>query len=614
MSEKRIPARPSVPLDYCRSAPSPYDLDQKFWEYALRFFARALYRARLILLALLLCPVVSAWAASSHRLEAPEDLQDLLERFLPDAQILPEDDPVSARLGVLRRVREKASELLATEGYFSPTISQEAGDPPIVRVEPGKRTLVVSLDIRFKGEISEDSRFEPSVERFRRRWGLKEGEPFREEDWAEAKESLLRRVQANHFAGARITESLAEIDPERAEAHLKIEIDSGPAYVLGTPRVEGLIDYPPELLDRYKLPASGEAYSLTRLQDFQSALQRTPYFSYVEVSADLEQAEGKVAPLSIRLQEAKPRRFGAGIGYSTNTGGRLDLSFRDANFFHRAWVLNSGLRLEKKQRAVFADVFLPPDMAGRQDSFGGIVETSHLNHLLIRRQALGVARLARRGDIEQRLGLSVQREASQADGAEISRKRALALDWQWTRRKLNNLIDPREGHILSLRLSGASRMLLSDSNFIRSWARLGLWMPLGSRRDVLSLKAEGGYTFAKSRRDVPQEFLFRTGGAQSVRGYDYLSLGVKEGEATVGGRYLLNGSAEYTHWFPSSSWGAAAFVDVGNAGDLLSEMRPRVGSGLGARWKSPAGPLALDLAYGWHDRRIRAHLSIALAF
>lgn len=569
---------------------------------------------RFLVAVFLLCPLASVLAAPSYRLQAPEEVIGLLERFLPDEQIQPGEDEESARLGLIRRVREKASELLATEGYFSPRITQEAGGTPLVLVEPGPRTLVATLDIRFKGALAEDPAFQPQIERFRKRWGLKIGEPFREEDWAEAKESLLRRVQANSFVAAQMTGSAADIDPERAEAHLVVEVDSGPAYVLGAMRIEGLTDYSLSLLERYKPPQAGENYSLTRLQEFQAALQGTPYFSYVEVSADLEHAEQDVVPVRVVLQEAKPRRIGAGIGYSSNTGGRLDLSFREANFLGRAWLLNSGLRLEEKQRAIFADVFLPPDPAGRRDSFGGIVETSHLNHLLIRRQAIGVARLTKRGDIETRIGLSAQNETSQGDDAEASRKKALALDWQWTRRKLNNLLDPRDGHSLSLRLSGASRLLLSDSNFLRTWGRGALWIPLGSRRDILSLKAEGGYTFARMRRNVPQEFLFRAGGAQSVRGYDYLSLGVKEGQATVGGRYLFSGSAELTHWFPSSSWGAAVFVDAGNAGDSLNQMQPRVGSGVGARWRSPAGPFALDVAYGWHDRRVRAHLSIALAF
>ena len=102
-------------------------------------------------------------------------------------------------------------------------------------------------------------------------------------------------------------------------------------------------------------------------------------------------------------------------------------------------------------------------------------------------------------------------------------------------------------------------------------------------------------------------------GAQSVRGYDYLSLGVKDGDATVGGRYLATASAEYVHWF-KPQWGTAVFVDAGDAADSGADFDLRVGYGVGARWRSPAGPLAIDLAWGHQERSLRLHFGVAIAF
>lgn len=554
-----------------------------------------------------------ATALERYRLSAPEEVFALLDQYLPEPEQAFVDDDESARLGLVRRLREAARALLATEGYFSPQVTLEPGSPPVLKVEPGVRTRVTAVDIDFRGELAEKPAFQPEVERFKRRWGLKVDEPFRDQAWSEAKERLLQRVQARHFAAARLTESQADIDPEQARAALRVQLDSGPAYRLGPLEIDGLQDYAPWLIERFSPLQPGEAYSLERLQALQAALQATPYFSYVDVSADPGAAQGDLLPVRVVVQEAKPKRFSMGVGYSTNTGGRLDTGWRDANWLGRAWLLNANLRLEQRQRAAVADVFLPPEAGGRRNSVGAIAESSHISGLAIRRQAIGVASATRQGDIERRLGLSLQGETSQSDGAERSHKQALALDWQWTRRKVDNVLNPRDGHSLSVRLSAASRFALSDADFVRSWARVAWWHPFG-RRDILNLRAEAGYTVAKSRLDVPQEFLFRAGGAQSVRGYDYLSLGVREGQAVVGGRYLSTATVEFTHWLAASAWGAAGFVDVGDAGDQLSKLRAKLGSGVGARWRSPAGPLALDLAYGWQARRVRAHLSIALAF
>ena len=62
------------------------------------------------------------------------------------------------------------------------------------------------------------------------------------------------------------------------------------------------------------------------------------------------------------------------------------------------------------------------------------------------------------------------------------------------------------------------------------------------------------------------------------------------------------------------AWGAAAFADAGDATDDRGGLDLKLGYGLGARWKSPAGPLALDLAYGQDERRLRLHFGIAIAF
>ena len=109
-------------------------------------------------------------------------------------------------------------------------------------------------------------------------------------------------------------------------------------------------------------------------------------------------------------------------------------------------------------------------------------------------------------------------------------------------------------------IGGGAKAALSDQNFVRLHARLQHYIPLG-RVDTLNLRGEIGVTFADSRQHIPQDYLFRTGGAGSVRGYAYQSLGIREGSAIVGGRYLAIASAEVTHWL-NESWGIAAFVDA----------------------------------------------------
>jgi translocation and assembly module TamA len=58
----------------------------------------------------------------------------------------------------------------------------------------------------------------------------------------------------------------------------------------------------------------------------------------------------------------------------------------------------------------------------------------------------------------------------------------------------------------------------------------------------------------------------------------------------------------------------AAFVDVGDAAENWGALDPAVGAGLGVRYRTPAGPLAIDVAYGERERQVRVHFSVAIAF
>ena len=59
---------------------------------------------------------------------------------------------------------------------------------------------------------------------------------------------------------------------------------------------------------------------------------------------------------------------------------------------------------------------------------------------------------------------------------------------------------------------------------------------------------------------------------------------------------------------------AVAFVDAGDAVDQLEDVRLAVGYGLGARWRSPAGPIGVDLAYGQRTSELQLHFSLAIPF
>ncbi len=576
-------------------------------------------RRRLAALAAV-CVLLPAQAAAQGRLQveldAPESVRALLLRHLrilrADA-VLPE--AAADRAALVRRTRREVADLLATEGYFDPQVSlRRAGDAPWqLTVAPGERARIASREIGFTGDLAAGGEERAARrEALRRAWRLQPGEPFRQAAWDESKAVLLDQVSARDYAAARLAASRAEVDPVAGSVALGVTVDSGPPFRLGPLVVSGLSELPADLVARYSTLEVGEPYDRERLLALQSTLQNAPQFASVIVDIERDPALADAVPVRVEVSEAQARRLGFGAGYSTNTGYRGEVAYSDVNLLRRGWELYTGLRLEQRRQSLYADVFLPPVQARHRDSFGGAIERSDLQGLRLTTQAVGVARATTRGDIDTQLAFRLQNERREPEGAARSSANALTANWTWRQRAVDDLLDPRNGHVLEVQLGGGARAALSDQDFVRLYGRYVRYQPIRGR-DVLILRGELGATLAPSRDGVPQDFLFRTGGAQSVRGYAYQSLGVAEGEATVGGRYLAVGSVEYVHWF-KPDWAVVAFVDAGDAADTRKALDPKLGYGLGARWASPAGPLALDLAWGRETRSLRLHFGIAIAF
>ncbi len=98
----------------------------------------------------------------------------------------------------------------------------------------------------------------------------------------------------------------------------------------------------------------------------------------------------------------------------------------------------------------------------------------------------------------------------------------------------------------------------------------------------------------------PSSLRFYAGGTQSVRGYEYKTLGPKDeiGEV-IGGKNVVAASLEYDHQIVEK-WVGALFFDAGNAfTDSMDTVYQ--GAGVGLRWISPIGSVRVDLAFPLND-------------
>ena len=124
---------------------------------------------------------------------------------------------------------------------------------------------------------------------------------------------------------------------------------------------------------------------------------------------------------------------------------------------------------------------------------------------------------------------------------------------------------------------------------------------------------------ARDSAVLPSTQLFLTGGDATVRGYAFHDIGATSATGqTTPGRFMVNGSIEWQRPIlvngQPSDWESTVFIDAGSVADRRADFKAKVGIGAGARWRSPVGPLQMDVAYGLATRQLRLHLTVGFTF
>jgi translocation and assembly module TamA len=326
---------------------------------------------------------------------------------------------------------------------------------------------------------------------------------------------------------------------------------------------------------------------------------------------DTDPALAASAPVGVSVIEALPRRIDVNLGFSTDTLLRFGVNYSDNNFFDEAYRFRTDLRIESLRQGLTANVERPPGRSGWINAFSAAALRTDIQDLQTDEWTLVAQR--RRLDELSQPAFSVEwtTERQEPSGAPVNNTFATLFGYQHIWRSVDDLLSPTRGWMLRVN-AGIAPPGISSREFGQLMASGTWYVPL-TPRDDLRFRADAGWTIADTSEDIPQRFLFRTGGDTSVRGYEYQSLGVEEGDAIVGGRYLAVGSAEYVRWI-GESWGLATFIDAGEATDEIGDFDLALGYGLGMRVRSPVGAFRFDLAYGQETSSVRLHFSLGVRF
>ena len=573
-----------------------------------------------------------ARAHPAYRMEvrAPSKLRQLLVQNLDLARFREQPDISALEIGrLVAAAPAQVRELVETEGYFNPEIevrrveSADGATPPTVavRVAPGPQARVGRLQIEMQGPFAEameagDEALARRWQRLQARWMLPSGAPFSQAAWTAAKNDLLAGLRARGYANASFTGTGAQVDAQTNRVRLFLVLDSGPLYRIGEIRVEGL-ERTPESAARNVAPFKlGEVYSEKKLLDYQEALQKTGLYEGVAVELDLDPERADHAAVMAKLRELPLQSASPSIGYSTNVGPRVGLEYTHRRPFGHDLVATTKLQVARDEKSASLDLATYPDprghrnllslSAGRLDAGGAPTETQRV-------------RVGRQRDTERldRLAYLELNRTTVETETERRTSRALFANYEWVKRDVNNVLFPTRGFIWSLQ--GGAGYAVDDEHdkgpFTRLYLQTSWYRPLGGRWFSL-LRGEAAEVFRQGGLQLPDSLLFRAGGDTSVRGYGFRTLGPVRDGAVVGGTLMATGTAELMRRLSDRwrDWYLAGFVDAGNAADRWQELDPAFGYGVGVRWRSPVGPLRVDLAYGQRVQSVRLHVSVGVSF
>jgi len=424
------------------------------------------------------------------------------------------------------------------------------------------------------------------------------------------KKFVMSMLRARGYFEAQLIENSVVVDETLSFADIQLQVSSGPRYVFGP------IEFSELVLDRslllgYAEFSPGDTYDDVVIAKLYESLNGSGYFGSVSIRTEPATDGSHKVPVFISLTPGIRRVYTTGLGYATDIGlqGRLGYTNRRRN--SKGHMFDTRL-LMSRINSEFTGTYRWPRGNPNEEwvgLFGGFqrkrTETSDSNTV-----TLGARLAYNRSErwLESPFVNLSNEEYKVGDQVDTTRLLTPGINWESTvGREIKRM---RSGRRFNLQIKGAHKSLLSDTSFLQLTAS-AKWVTSFSETNRLLARVDLGYTAKTDVEDLPATVRFFAGGDNSVRGYDYETIGPVDADGAVtGGNNLAVFSVEFDR-LVAKSWSVAAFIDTGSAFNDF-DVDFQTGAGIGIRWYSPLGPIRLDVAHplGESGRSTRLHLTL----
>jgi translocation and assembly module TamA len=569
-------------------------------------------------------------------ISAPDDIKPLLERHLELQRYRELGDLTDDELDrLLDLARADTQNLVATLGYFSPIIQitrqnpgdSQAGRSVNISIIAGEPVQVSQVLVRFSGAIADDPAAVAQRQLIQDSWSLPPGNRFTQARWDAAKQQALRQLTTQRYPTGTLGRTLADVDPLTHQARLEITLDSGQPYQLGSLEITGLQRFDSQLVHRLARIPMGADYDQKQLVDAQQRLTGSGFFDSAFVSIDTS-TDPHAARVLVTLREARLQKITLGAGFSTDGGARLSAEHLHNLVPGLGWRASSKLSVDRETQSLGTALTAPPDDSGWRWNTSLLLLNQKSGSFEVTSQRL-------RGGASQdgeRIDRSYYLQYDRADSATTDQTastvaESISANYTFTLHNFDAMPFPSSGWAWGVELGGGSTLGSTQEPYGRILTRWQSFWPLGSngaatpdlRAGRLVVRAQLGAVLAHEGISLPATQLFLAGGDNSVRGYGLHQIGTDLiGDKVSAGRYMAVGSLEWQRPITVkgmlTDWEGTLFIDAGAVADKPADLQAKVGVGTGVRWKSPVGPLQIDLAYGVAVQQFRLHLNVGFVF
>lgn len=521
---------------------------------------------------------------------------------------------------LLTQAEGQTRKALEPFGYYNPVIKVDSprdGDRlrVLIQVDKGEPVRVRNSEVAITGPASRDRYLQDDVENFHPRVG----EHFDHTTYEASKITITRRLAERGYFDSDFTQRRVAVTRAEDAADIALTWDSGRRYDMGP--ITFHQDYFREgLFAPLVYWDEGSYYHEGKLDRLRESLTKLDYFSVIDIQPHPEQAydDGRV-PVDVNLTLAKRNIYTAGLSYGSESGAGVRGGLERRYVNRRGHKLNTQLDYAQKRKSLITSYRVPGfRWLDGWYTFAASAYDEQTDYIDLRNIKLIASRS---GEINEQwtaiASINALRERwgyNSATGVPASYEYSTLVYPQLTANYVN--VDdeafPRSGFSGNVTARGGVEGVGSDTSFVQGNAVLRWFVPVGLSNRLI-LRGEGGSTWTSDLVSMPPSLRYFAGGDRSIRGYAYREVGPRTpapDRFALGAKHLVVGSAEYEHYFGGGPWGAAAFVDTGSAFDNTIDLR--TGVGFGVRWKSPVGPVRIDIAHGLNnpDSQFQLYLNI----